>query len=158
MRRYKQPRYFSLTEALFAIGLCAMTLLGVLMIYSFSREASMIANANNEIATVFAKGKWGDEKSNNRFGGSAIFLSRKEGFVFQYNKIPKGNTCVNIVTSQRKVGWDFVVVGSVRLAYASSYTFDSSYTPKKVAALCQGTNDIEASTINLQFEKCVECQ
>jgi len=45
-----------LIEALIWFALFAAVVVGVFTLYASSREASMVANANKEISTVFAKG------------------------------------------------------------------------------------------------------
>lgn len=96
--------------------------------------------------------KWDGTILSSRFGGPVNYLNRTEGFVVLYKKIPTGKICVGIVSGQRKIGWDFVVVGS-----SSRLQYDETYSISKAAAACSGDNGIATNTITLQFASCVGC-
>jgi hypothetical protein len=96
--------------------------------------------------------KWNGTSLYNRFGGDVKVFNRTQGFVLIYSKIPTGSMCSNIISNQRKIGWDFVVIGaSNRVMYDSTYNVDS------VANLCKGEGGVAAGTIPLQFASCIGC-
>lgn len=86
---------------------------------------------------------------NNNFGGIVTFVNRATGFVVQYTKVPTGKTCMNLVNGQKKVGWEFVVVGGLSRVY-----YNNTYTINSPLELCKGDNGTAAGSITLQFASC----
>lgn len=102
---------------------------------------------------IFPKSlKLKDGELNNRFGGPVKFINRATGFVLVYSNVPTGKICLNLVDKQKKIGWDFAVVGNF-----ARVEYDNSYLISKAATACKGENGIKTGTIMLQFANCVGC-
>lgn len=65
--------------------------------------------------------KSGTSKVYNSWDGAVTIngVNGKNGFTLEYQKVPSGKVCVDLVRNQRKVGWDKVTVAGTAIMYSA---------------------------------------
>lgn len=151
----------TLIEALIWFALFAAVVAGVFGLYSNSRNANNAATVNKELSTIYSKTEslFSQESTtglnneiglklgiypksvkvkgnvvNNVFGGTINLTGAyPSSFTVEYTSFPTGETCSNIIKSQKAIGWYLVNVGGSVIMY------DTDYSLSKVAEAC-GSN------------------
>lgn len=183
LKNINKQKGLTLIEALIWFALFAAVVVGVFTLYASSREASMVANANKEISTVFAKGnslyastsnsslaladvtplmmQLGVMPSTLKWDGTKLYNSYG-GFVSFVNKASGFVFMYNEVPTGKSCASIVKAQKSVGWDFVIIGNFyrlkyDSTYNLKNVLDSCEGEDGVAAGTIQLQFVSCVSC-
>lgn len=168
----KKQHGLTLIESLVVVGILLGIIAIALTLYGTVRDRLNVKNESENISFIFSQvtDLFSDEQTDdldNQLAVEAGIIPKKmkttgntvynswdgkveiegtgnNGFTLEYDRVPVGAVCVDLVRNQRQVGWDSVQVGSSN---------EITYSGLKISSLATACNSGTTDYMVITFEK-----